>query len=252
MIDSHAHYDDERFDKDRDEAIMLAKNSGVEIIINAASDIETSKKAIALSEKYDFIYALCGIHPHETEKAEENSVEILEKLVTENKKVVAIGEIGLDYHYDFSPRDIQKKWFAMQMELAEKLGVPVVIHSREATEDTLVILRKFPNVKGIIHSFSGSTETLAEVLKMGYSISLGGVVTFKNAKYPVEVAKVCPIDKLLLETDCPYLAPTPHRGERNGSHLMIHTAEKIAELRNMDTDELCRVCAENTKRIFNI
>lgn len=252
MIDSHAHYDDERFDEDRDEAIMLAKNSGVEIIINAASDIETSKKAIALSEKYDFIYALCGIHPHETEKAEENSVEILEKLVTENKKVVAIGEIGLDYHYDFSPRDIQKKWFAMQMELAEKLGVPVVIHSREATEDTLVILRKFPNVKGIIHSFSGSTETLAEVLKMGYSISLGGVVTFKNAKYPVEVAKVCPIDKLLLETDCPYLAPTPHRGERNGSHLMIHTAEKIAELRNMDTDELCRVCAENTKRIFNI
>lgn len=252
MIDSHAHYDDERFDKDRDEAIMLAKNSGVEIIINAASDIETSKKAIALSEKYDFIYALCGIHPHETENAEENSVEILEKLVTENKKAVAIGEIGLDYHYDFSPRDIQKKWFAMQMELAEKLGVPVVIHSREATEDTLVILRKFPNVKGIIHSFSGSTETLAEVLKMGYSISLGGVVTFKNAKYPVEVAKVCPIDKLLLETDCPYLAPTPHRGERNGSHLMIHTAEKIAELRNMDTDELCRVCAENTKRIFNI
>lgn len=252
MIDSHAHYDDERFDKDRDEAIMLAKNSGVEIIINAASDIETSKKAIALSEKYDFIYALCGIHPHETEKAEENSVEIIEKLVTENKKAVAIGEIGLDYHYDFSPRDIQKKWFAMQMELAEKLGVPVVIHSREATEDTLVILRKFPNVKGIIHSFSGSTETLAEVLKMGYSISLGGVVTFKNAKYPVEVAKVCPIDKLLLETDCPYLAPTPHRGERNGSHLMIHTAEKIAELRNMDTDELCRVCAENTKRIFNI
>lgn len=252
MIDSHAHYDDERFDKDRDEAIMLAKNSGVEIIINAASDIETSKKAIALSEKYDFIYALCGIHPHETEKAEENSVEILEKLVTENKKAVAIGEIGLDYHYDFSPRDIQKKWFAKQMELAEKLGVPVVIHSREATEDTLVILRKFPNVKGIIHSFSGSTETLAEVLKMGYSISLGGVVTFKNAKYPVEAAKVCPIDKLLLETDCPYLAPTPHRGERNGSHLMIHTAEKIAELRNMDTDELCRVCAENTKRIFNI
>lgn len=252
MIDSHAHYDDERFDKDRDEAIMLAKNSGVEIIINAASDIETSKKAIALSEKYDFIYALCGIHPHETENAEENSVAILEKLVTENKKAVAIGEIGLDYHYDFSPRDIQKKWFAMQMELAEKLGVPVVIHSREATEDTLVILRKFPNVKGIIHSFSGSTETLAEVLKMGYSISLGGVVTFKNAKYPVEVAKVCPIDKLLLETDCPYLAPTPHRGERNGSDLMIHTARKIAELRNMDTDELCRICAENTKRIFNI
>ena len=175
IIDSHAHYDDARFDCDREQAIELARESGVDIIINAASDIESSKKAIALSEKYDFFYALVGIHPHEAQKADEKEEENLlklEKLAVENRKVVAIGEIGLDYHYDFSPRDIQKKWFTLQMELAQKLDKPVVIHSREAMGDTMEILKKFPKVKGVVHSYSGSKESLNELVKMGYYISL--------------------------------------------------------------------------------
>ena len=255
IIDSHAHYDDERFDGDREEAIALARQSGVDLIINAASDLESSLRSVELTEKYPFFYALAGIHPHEAEKAnadEEATLSKLEDIVTGNKKVLAIGEIGLDYHYDFSPRDVQKKWFVLQMELARKLAKPVVIHSREAIAETMDVLKSFPDVIGVVHSFSGSTETLKELLKLGYYISLGGVVTFKNAKTALEVAEACPRDRLLLETDCPYLTPVPHRGERNGSHLMIHTAERISEIRGVSLERLFEECAENTKRIFQI
>lgn len=256
LIDSHAHYDDGRFDGDREEAIALAKGSGVDIIINAASDIESSEAGVLLGKKYPFFYSTAGIHPHEAQTAEENgrseTLQHLSRIYTENEKVVAIGEIGLDYHYDFSPREIQKEWFRLQMELAQKLGSPVVIHSREATCDTMAILREFPKVTGVVHSFSGSKETLSELISMGYCISLGGIVTFKNARVPVEAATACPIDRLLLETDAPYLTPVPYRGERNGSHRIIHVARKIAELRGMDTDELCDACGENTKRVFGI
>ncbi len=255
MIDSHAHYDDARFNEDREEAIALARESGVDIIINAASDVESSRKSAELAEKYDFFYALAGIHPHEAEAADANETESLasiEKIARDCKKVVAIGEIGLDYHYDLSPRDIQKKWFKLQMELARKLRLPVVIHSREAIADTMDVIKEFPDVYGVVHSFSGSVETLNELVKLGYYISLGGVVTFKNARTAVEAAKACPIDRLLLETDCPYLSPEPHRGRRNGSHLMIHTAKRISEIRGMDTFELIDICAENTKKLFEI
>ncbi len=255
IIDSHAHYDDERFDADREEAIALARESGVDIIINAASDVESSKRSLELSEKHPFFYALAGIHPHEAEKADafgEESLLQIENIAKNNKKVLAIGEIGLDYHYDFSPRDVQKKWFILQMELARKLKKPVVIHSREAIADTMDVIRAFPDVYGVVHSFSGSVETLNELIKLGYCISLGGVVTFKNAKTVLEVAKACPVDRLLLETDCPYLSPEPHRGKRNGSHLMIHTAERISEIRNVSLETLLDDCAENTKRLFQI
>ncbi len=254
IIDSHAHYDDERFDADRAEAIALAKSSGVDIIINASSDVKSSLAAAELAKEYPFIYALAGIHPHEAEKAQEdeNSLSEIERIATENEKVVAIGEIGLDYYYDLSPRDIQKKWFRLQMSLAQKLKMPVVIHSRDAIADTMEIIREFPDVTGVVHSFSGSVETLSELVELGYAISLGGVVTFKNAKAPLLTAAACPEDRLLLETDAPYLTPVPHRGERNGSHFMIHTAERIAELRGISVEELTEKCAENTLRIFNI
>ncbi len=255
IIDSHAHYDDARFDGDREEAIALARESGVDIIINAASDVESSLRSVELAEKYDFFYALAGIHPHEAEKAdtyEEKTLSEIESIAKGSKKVVAIGEIGLDYHYDFSPRDVQKKWFVLQMELARKLKMPVVIHSREAIADTMDIIRAFPDVRGVVHSFSGSVETLHELLKLGYYISLGGVVTFKNAKTAVEVAGACPSDRLLLETDCPYLSPEPHRGKRNGSHLMIYTAKRISEIRGISLEKLLDDCAQNTKRIFQI
>lgn len=255
IIDSHAHYDDARFDGDREEAIELAKESGVDIIINAASDLESSIRSVELSKKYPFFYALAGIHPHEAEKAdanEEKTLLQLEKIARENVKVVAIGEIGLDYHYDFSPRKVQKKWFVLQMELARKLSLPVVIHSREAISDTMDIIKSFPEVHGVVHSFSGSVETLEELLKLGYYISLGGVVTFKNAKTAVSVAAACPHDRLLLETDCPYLSPEPHRGKRNGSHLMIHTAKRISEIRREPLEKLLDACAENTKKVFQI
>lgn len=256
LIDSHAHYDDSRFESDREEAIDLAEKAGVDIIVNAASDLESSEKALELSRKYPFFYALAGVHPHEAQKTWETYgdgfIKELERLYLSSEKAVAIGEIGLDYHYDFSPRPMQKKIFEMQMELAAELSAPVVIHSREAMGDTLEVLRKYKTVKGVVHSFSGSEQTLSELVSMGYYISLGGTVTFKNARIPVEAAKACPIDRLLLETDAPYLTPVPHRGERNGSHFIIHTAEFIAELRGMDTSELCDICAQNTKKIFGI
>ncbi len=255
IIDSHAHYDDARFDEDREEAIALARESGVDIIINAASDLESTKRSLALSEKYSFFYALAGIHPHEAEEADKDEKSTLlqiESIAKDNKKVVAIGEIGLDYHYDFSPRETQKKWFRLQMELAHKLKMPVVIHSREAMCDTMDIIKAYPDVKGVVHSFSGSVQTLSELTKLGYYISLGGVVTFKNAKTVIEVAKACPSDRLLLETDCPYLTPEPYRGKRNSSHLMIHTAKRISEIRGEGLEKLLDECAQNTKRIFQI
>lgn len=253
LIDSHAHYDDGRFDGDRDEAIALARSAGVDMIINAASDVASSEAALALATKYDFFRALAGVHPHEAEK-ELKDPDFPDKIakLLENEKTVAIGEIGLDYYYDLSERDLQKRVFIMQMELAKKLKVPVVIHTRDAIGDTVDILRRYPGVTGVVHSFSGSAEMLDEILKMGYYVSLGGIVTFKNARLPVEVARLCPKDRLLLETDCPYLTPVPHRGERNGSHFIRYTAQQIAEIRKEDTEELINTCAENTLRAFNI
>lgn len=253
MFDSHAHYDDRVFNEDRDGLLGSMRENGVTHIVNASDTLKNSYASVKLAEEYDFIYAAVGLHPHNAKEYSQKTEEELLAL-SKHKKVVAIGEIGLDYHYDHSPREMQKKVFAMQMELAHKAGLPVVIHQREALSDCLDILRacEVTKIGGIMHCFSESAQTLEIILKMGMYISLGGVVTYKNARKTVEVAAAVPIDRLLLETDCPYLTPEPHRGKRNDSLLMRHTAEKIAQIRGISFEELERQTTENAKRFFGI
>ena len=250
IFDSHAHYDDSRFDEDRDELLTSLKDEGVSYIVNCGCDLRTCLKTLEISEKHDFLYAALGVHPHEAEKTTEEDLAEIRKLYC-NKKVVAVGEIGLDYHYDFSPREIQKEVFEKQLILANELDLPVIVHDRESHEDTMNLLKKH-RPKGVVHCFSGSVEMAKEIVKLGMYIGLGGAVTFKNAKKPIEVAEYIPLEYLLLETDAPYMTPVPHRGERCHSGHIALTAEKIAEVKGMDTQELIDRCNENAKRLFSI
>ncbi|MBR2079579.1 MAG: TatD family hydrolase [Clostridia bacterium] len=250
IFDSHAHYDDSRFDEDRDELLCSLKDEGVSSIVNCGCDLRTCLKTLEISEKHDFLYAALGVHPHEAEETTEEDLAEIRKLYC-NKKVVAVGEIGLDYHYDFSPRDIQKEVFEKQLILANELDLPVIVHDRESHEDTMNLLKKH-RPKGVVHCFSGSVEMAKEIVKLGMYIGLGGAVTFKNAKKPIEVAEYIPLEYLLLETDAPYMTPVPHRGERCHSGHIALTAEKIAEVKGMDTQELIDTCNENAKRLFSI
>lgn len=254
LFDTHAHLDDSKFDDDRDEVIAKCKEEKVALILNAASNLTTSVKAINLADKYKCIYASVGVHPHDASEMDENSCMVLAELAEKNNKVRAIGEIGLDYYYDYSPRDIQKKRFAEQIDLAKQLKLPVIIHDRDAHEDTMNILKKsgVKEVGGVLHSFSGSVEMMRECLKLNMYISVSGPVTFKNAKKTVEVAKEVPLDMLLIETDSPYLTPVPHRGERNYPAYVRHVAEKIAALRDMPFEEIAQKTLENGKRLFHI
>jgi TatD DNase family protein len=250
IFDTHAHYDDLAFDADRDAVICSLKSQKVCAVVNAASDIESSRAGIALAEKYPFIWAAAGIHPHEVGKAPANALEILEELLY-HPRVVALGEIGLDYYYNNSPREVQLEWFERQLDLALRLGKPVIIHDREAHQDTMRILKKYrPN--GVVHCFSGSVEMAREVLELGMYISLGGAVTFKNAKKPVEVAAMLPEDRLVLETDAPYMTPVPFRGKRCHSGHIAYTAQKIAEIRGISVDKLLEKTCENACRLFGI
>lgn len=250
IFDSHAHYDDSRFDEDRDELLTSLKDEGVSYVVNCGCDFRTCLKTLEISEKHDFLYAALGVHPHEAEKTTEEDLAEIRKLYC-NKKVVAVGEIGLDYHYDFSPREIQKEVFEKQLILANELDLPVIVHDRESHEDTMNLLKKH-RPKGVVHCFSGSVEMAKEIVKLGMYIGLGGAVTFKNAKKPIEVAEYIPLEYLLLETDAPYMTPVPHRGERCHSGHIALTAEKIAEVKGMDTQELIDRCNENAKRLFSI
>ena len=250
IFDTHAHYDDERFNEDRDELLSSLFESGVSHIINCGCNLESSLTTIALSEKYDNLYAAVGVHAHEASDCTDTDLSEIEKLYS-HKKVVAVGEIGLDYYYDFSPRERQIEVFRQQIELANKLDLPVIIHDREAHEDTLNILKEL-RPKGVVHCFSGSAEMAKEIIRLGLYIGLGGAVTFKNAKKPVEVAQYVPLDRLLLETDAPYMTPVPFRGKRCDSSHIAYTAEKIAEVKSMDVQELIDICNENSKRLFGI
>lgn len=253
LIDSHAHLDDDRFHKDREEVINSLKENGISLVINPGSDLQSSISAVKLSEQYDNIYAAVGVHPHSASEMDEGTIEIL-KAFGKREKVIAIGEIGLDYYYDNSPRDVQRKWFKRQMELAKELNLPIIVHSREANQETFDMIKDESDGKliGVLHCYSGSPEMAKEYVKLGFYISLAGPVTFKNAKMPKEVAKVVPIDRLLVETDSPYLTPEPHRGKRNEPLYVRHVAAMIAELRGMTIDDLSRATSENTKRLFNI
>ena len=253
LIDSHAHLDDDRFDKDRDELIKSLESNGISRVINPGADLPSSIKSVKLSEEYENIYAAVGVHPHSADEMDEGTIEVL-RAFGNREKVVAIGEIGLDYHYDNSPRDIQRKWFQRQIKLAKELNLPIIVHSREADQETFDIIKSQSdgNLTGVIHCYSGSVELMKEYIKLGYYISLGGPVTFKNAKMPKEVAKAVPIDRLLVETDSPYLTPEPHRGKRNEPLFVRHVAAMIAELRGMTIEELARATSENTIRLFNL
>ena len=250
IFDSHAHYDDKKFKDDLDDVMKLLQNSGVTNVLNAGCDIKSSKKSIALSEKYPFIYASVGIHPHEADEAPADYLHQLE-LLSQHEKVVAIGEIGLDYHYDFSPREIQKRVFKEQLQLANKLKLPVIIHNREAHEDTLTALREVPS-KGIIHCYSGSAEMAKVLVNMGFYIGFTGVVTFSNARRALEAIKVIPLNRLLIETDCPYMAPVPFRGKRCDSSMLVQTADVIAKVKGISLQELCDITNQNAKTVFQI
>lgn len=251
LFDSHAHLDDPRFDKDRDEVILKNFNSGVKKIINIGANIETSKNSIKLAQKHDFIYATCGVHPHNAKSYDANTERQLQKLA-ENEKVVAIGEIGLDYHYDNSPREKQKEVFISQIRLAKELGLPIVIHDREAHKDCLDILEKekTPGMKGVFHCYSGSAEMVRQIIDMDFYISFTGVITFKNANKILRAVEAVPLDKLLSETDCPYLSPEPVRGRRNHPGNVRYVVEQLAKIKEINYKEMCKILWNNTHELF--
>ncbi len=253
IFDTHAHYDDERFDEDRDSLLKQLHQEGISYILNASASPESLEATMELAEKYPFVYAALGIHPHDAEKMNEDIMNKIRTL-SKNDKVVAIGEIGLDYYYDNSPRDIQRYWFERQIELAKELRLPIIIHDRDAHEDTVNILKKtdVKQVGGIFHCFSGSAQMAMEMLKLNLYIAVGGAVTFKNARKTVEVVKAVPLEKLLVETDCPYLSPEPHRGKRNNSGYLVHIIRKIAEIKEISESEVAGITLMNAKKVFGL
>lgn len=250
IIDSHAHYDDEKFDEDREQVLNEIRENGVVGVLNCAASYESLKTTNQLTEEYDFIVGALGIHPENADEMKEDTLDEIKSYIKKNDKIVAIGEIGLDYYWDENPsRDVQKDVFRKQMKLAEELSLPVVIHDRDAHQDTLEIMREFPEVIGVVHCFSGSVEFAKECTKLGYYIGFTGVITFKNAKKLVEVAKEVPLDRILVETDCPYMAPEPNRGKRNKSHYIEYIIRKIAEIKQIDAYEANLKFNENFFRL---
>ena len=254
IIDTHAHYDDERFDDDREELLTGMKAKGIDIIVNASATVKGCFDSLALAEKYDFVYTMAGIHPSDTLDLEEPGVFEEIKKVAAHKKCVAIGEIGLDYYWDEPDREIQKKWFARQLDFAKEIGKPVNIHSRDAAADTLDIMKAegAKDLGGIIHCFSYGTEMAKAYLNMGFHIGVGGVITFKNGKKLKEVVEYAPLDRIVLETDCPYLAPEPYRGKRNQSDYLHMVAEEIANIKNVTKEEVVRITRDNALRVYGI
>ncbi len=252
FFDTHAHYDDDRFQEDRDTLLPRLYDSGVRFILNPGVDLASSRFVCQLAEKYPFLYAGIGFYPHNTSGMTPEDLDNLALLARQNRKVRAIGEIGLDYHYDDTPRDVQKTWFRAQMELAQSLDLPVIIHDREAHEDCLRIVKEFPRVRGVFHCFSGSLELARELWKLGYSCSFTGSITFKNAKKLPEVVRHCPQDRIMLETDAPYLTPVPHRGKRNDSGYLPWICQAAASFRDCAPEALAALTVENGLRFFQI
>ena len=253
MIDSHAHYDDEAFDQDREELLSSVFESGIRKVINVGASMESCKSTLALTEKYDNIYAAIGVHPSDTAELTDEDIEWL-KQKSSLEKVVAIGEIGLDYYWDTPDREIQKKWFRRQLLLAKEVKLPVVIHSREAVADTVTIMKECgaDTIPVVIHCYSYTKESARDFLDMGYSFGIGGVLTFKNAKKLKEAVAYIPMDRILLETDCPYLAPEPNRGKRNSSLNIPYIVQVMAQIKGISEDEVVRITSENTERLFHI
>ena len=250
IFDSHAHYDDDRFEVDRHEVLGSLADKGVGYVCNAACDLSSARAGIALADRYDFVYCSAGVHPHEAEAAPDDLEGQLTALAR-HPKVRAIGEIGLDYHYDFSPRPKQREVFERQLRLSLELELPVIIHDREAHGDTMALLKQY-KPKGIVHCYSGSAEMAAEILRLGMYIGFTGAVTFKNARKILESVAAVPLNRLLVETDCPYMAPEPYRGKRCDSAMIAHTAAAIASVKGIEPQALLDITCENACRVYGI
>ena len=252
LFDTHAHMDDRAFDTDRADLLEELPKGNIGLLMNPGCSLQSSCNAVELANRYDYIYAAVGSHP---DAADEVNAEVLERyrqLCSQNIKVKAIGEIGLDYHYEDIPRQLQKKAFRAQMALAAELNLPVIVHEREAHEDGMAIVREFPMVKGVFHCYSGSAEMARQLVELGWYIGFTGVLTFKNARKAVEVASTIPLERIVLETDCPYMAPEPFRGKRNDPGKLYRMAEKLAEIRGLSVEESHRITVENGKRLYRI
>ena len=254
LFDTHAHYDDERFDEDRDALLSSMPAHNVGLILNPGCDVETSRKAISYAQKYPFVYAAVGIHPENINENWNNDLVVIKEMAESEPRVRAIGEIGLDYYWekDERARARQQVVFARQMELARELGKPVIVHDRDAHADCLEIARRYKGVSGVFHCFAGSVEMARELLALGYHLSFTGVITFKNARRAIEVIREAPLDRLMVETDSPYMAPEPYRGRRNSSLYVHRMVETIAEIKGVAVEEVERITTENGKRLFGI
>lgn len=252
LFDTHAHYDDERFDEDREQLLSSLTEKGVGLVVNPGITLETSRMAVEMAHRYDHVYAAVGIHPENCHDFVPQQIEALRELAKE-EKVVAIGEIGLDYYWEENPpRELQQEVFRAQLALAQELDLPVIVHDREAHGDTLQIVQEFSGVRGVFHCYSGSPEMAQELLKMGWYLGFDGPITFKNARRAPEVAAVTPLDRMLIETDSPYLTPVPYRGERNDSTYVHLVAEKLAQWKGISAEEMEQITWDNGKRFFNI
>lgn len=251
IFDTHAHYDDPAFDQDRNELLLGMKEQNVGLIVNVGASLSSCQKTLKLAESYPFLYGALGVHPSDTAYLTEKDMDWLKKKAA-GKKIVAIGEIGLDYHYEEPNREVQKKWFIRQLQIAQEMSMPVIIHSREAAADTMEILKKYGKTRGVIHCYSYAREQAEEYCSMGYCFGIGGVLTFKNAKKLVEAVKIIPLDRILLETDCPYLAPEPFRGKRNQSAYIDHVAQKLAELKGISKEQAIEATARNAMEFYGI
>ena len=251
LFDTHAHLNDEAFETDRDELICGLGEKDIGFVMNAGCSLVASRESIALAEKYPFIYASVGSHPDSADEVNEELIETYLQM-TKHPKVKAIGEIGLDYYYEGFDRQIQIKAFEVQMELAKQAELPVIVHERDAHEDGMAMVRKFPEVTGVFHCYSGSAEMARQLVDLGWYIGFTGVLTFKNARKAVETAASIPLERIVLETDCPYMSPEPYRGRRNDPGRLIHMAEKLAEIRGFPVDEIIEITTENAKRLYRI
>ena len=252
LFDTHAHMDDRAFDADRAELLESLPEKGIGLVMNPGCSLESSRNAVALAKQYDYLYAAVGSHPDAADEVNDTVLEEYRKLCKLNPKVKAIGEIGLDYHYEDIPRELQKKAFIAQMELAKELDLPVIVHERDAHEDGMAIVKAFPEVKGVFHCYSGSAEMARQLVDLGWYIGFTGVLTFKNARKAIEVAQSIPLDRIVIETDCPYMSPEPFRGKRNDPSRVCYMADKLAEIRGITPEDARRITAQNGKRLYRI
>ena len=252
LFDTHAHMDDHAFDADRADLLAALPEQGISLVLNPGCSLESSRNVDKLTREYDYIYGAVGSHPDVADEVNEAILEEYRMLCKQNSKIKAIGEIGLDYHYEDIPREIQKQAFRMQMVLARELDLPVIVHERDAHEDGMKIVEEFPEVRGVFHCYSGSAEMAKWLVSRGWYIGFTGVLTFKNARKALEVAAALPLDRIVLETDCPYMSPEPFRGKRNDPGKLYRMAEKLAQLRNLTVEEIHAITMENGKRLYRI